>query len=84
MPKVLIIEDDLSAPAQPLTVRERQVLEQLARGGTYQETAAALRVSVNTVRTHVRSIYEKLAVATRTEAVLRAMRLGIIRPRGFA
>jgi DNA-binding NarL/FixJ family response regulator len=71
-----------TAPA--LTGRELEVVEQLARGVTYEEAAEALHVSVNTIRTHIRNIYDKLAVASRTEAVLRAMRLGLIRPNGFA
>jgi DNA-binding NarL/FixJ family response regulator len=73
-----------SDTAPPLTDRELEVVEQLARGVTYEEAAEALHVSVNTIRTHIRNIYEKLAVASRTEAVLRAMRLGLIRPHGFA
>lgn len=59
-----------------LTPREREVLEQLARGLTYDQVAMVLGVSGNTVRTHVRTIYEKLDAATRTEAVLTAMQRG--------
>jgi DNA-binding NarL/FixJ family response regulator len=63
---------------QPLTLRERAVLEQLARGLSYDDVASVLGVSVNTVRTYVRLIYEKLGVTSRTEAVLVAMKLGIL------
>ena len=62
----------------PLSPRELSVVEQLALGLTYEQVALELRVSVNTVRSHVRSIYEKLAVGSRTEAVLVALRLGLV------
>jgi DNA-binding NarL/FixJ family response regulator len=61
-----------------LTPRERDVLRELARGLTYEEVARTLEVSTNTVRAHVRSLYEKLGVATRTEAVMTGLRLGLV------
>jgi len=51
-----------------LTEREGSVLDCLSRGLTYEETACALGISINTVRTHVRRIYRKLDVSTKTEA----------------
>jgi DNA-binding NarL/FixJ family response regulator len=66
------------AKSPTLSSRELAVVEQLAHGLTYEQVAVALRVSVNTVRSHVRSIYEKLAVGSRTEAVLVALRLGLV------
>jgi DNA-binding NarL/FixJ family response regulator len=63
---------------QALTLRESAVLEQLARGLSYDDVASVLGVSVNTVRTYVRLIYDKLSVTSRTEAVLVALKLGII------
>jgi DNA-binding NarL/FixJ family response regulator len=54
-----------------LTEREEQVLASLAKGHLYKEIADALNISFETVRTHVRSIYEKLHVHSRTEAVLK-------------
>jgi DNA-binding NarL/FixJ family response regulator len=54
-----------------LTVREEQVLSLLAKGHSYKEIADLLIISFQTVRTHVRTIYEKLHVHSRTEAVLR-------------
>ncbi len=54
-----------------LTEREEQVLAGLAKGHLYKEIADQLRISFETVRTHVRSIYEKLHVHSRTEAVLK-------------
>jgi DNA-binding NarL/FixJ family response regulator len=60
-----------TAPAtfQDLTVRESEILDLLSKGLLYKEIAEHLRVSYNTVNNHVRHIYEKLHVNTRTEAV---------------
>ena len=55
-----------------LTAREQEILSYLAKGYRYKEIAEALFVSVETVRTHIRNIYEKLQVRSRTEAVLKA------------
>ena len=66
------------APAPILTERERQVVGQLARGLSYNQVASVLDISANTVRTYVRGIYEKLCVCSKTEAVLAALRLGLI------
>jgi DNA-binding NarL/FixJ family response regulator len=65
--------------ARPLTERERVVLSQMALGHRYEDIGRALGVSVNTVRTYVRSVYEKLDVNSRTEAVLLGMQLGIVK-----
>jgi DNA-binding NarL/FixJ family response regulator len=54
-----------------LTDREKQVLEALAKGYAYKEIADQLKISFETVRTHLRTIYEKLHVHSRTEAVLK-------------
>lgn len=61
-----------------VTERERQVIEQLARGLSYSQVAGILQISSNTVRSYIRTIYEKLAVCSKTEAVLVALRLGIV------
>ncbi len=66
------------AASGPLTTREHQVLQRLARSLTYDETAADLGVSINTVRSYVRTIYDKLDVSTRTEAVLAALERGFL------
>ncbi len=62
----------LSAPPLPaLTPREREILDALSKGLLYKEIAERLGIGATTVRTHLRSIYEKLQVQTRTEAVVR-------------
>jgi LuxR family maltose regulon positive regulatory protein len=63
---------------EPLSARELELLRLLAAGRTNQEIAAALTVSLNTVKTHIQSIFGKLAVRNRTEATLRARELGLL------
>lgn len=54
-----------------LSEREREVLQLLAEGSMYKEIASRLSISIDTVRTHVRKIYDKLHVRSKTEAVLK-------------
>jgi DNA-binding NarL/FixJ family response regulator len=54
---------------QNLTRREQEMLEQLSKGYRYKEIADKLYVSLDTVRTHIRNIYEKLQVNSRAEAL---------------
>jgi len=61
-----------------LTPKEAKMLALLARGSTYQAAGDELHVSVNTVRNYVRSIYEKLHVHSKGEAVAKAFRRGLI------
>lgn len=58
-------------PAAKLSPRETEILELLANGALYKEIAGALGISLDTVRTHLRRIYEKFHVHTRTEAVVK-------------
>ena len=57
-----------------LSPREQMVLDCLAKGFTYQKTGDALKISLHSVRTYVRRIYEKLHVHSRTEAVAKHSR----------
>jgi two-component system, NarL family, response regulator LiaR len=52
-----------------LTERERQIIDLLAAGLMYKQVAEHLSISIDTVRTHIRHIYEKLQVKSRTEAL---------------
>ena len=61
--------DGASELVEPLSPREVNVLRYLCSQLTYREIAAALYVSVNTLKSHVRSIYRKLAVTSRADAV---------------
>jgi DNA-binding NarL/FixJ family response regulator len=57
-----------------LSPRENKVLDCLAKGLTYEKTGAQLNISIDSVRTYVRRIYEKLHVHSRTEAVAKYSR----------
>ena len=65
-------------PSQPLTPRELEVLEQVARGKTNPEIAEAFVISAGTVKRHVENIIAKLEISDRTQAVVRALELGLI------
>ncbi|MEZ5739807.1 MAG: response regulator transcription factor [Burkholderiaceae bacterium] len=62
-----------------LTGRESDVLQQIAKGFSYEEISHSLGISVHTVTTHIKNIYRKLAVRSRGEAVFEAVQLGLIR-----
>ena len=57
-----------------LSPREEGVLELLAKGLTYKQIAGQLNISIDTIRTHLRRVYEKLHVQSRTEAVAKYLR----------
>jgi DNA-binding NarL/FixJ family response regulator len=60
-----------SKEAAGLSPREKEIVAGLAKGYLYKEIAGKLDISVETVRTHIHNIYEKLHVRTRTEAVMK-------------
>jgi DNA-binding NarL/FixJ family response regulator len=64
---------------QVISAREEEVLQLVADGLSLPEVAARLYISVKTVKNHLASIYAKLEARDRTQAVLRAVRMGIIR-----
>ena len=57
-----------------LTPGEREFLDQLAKGYAYKEIADRMNISIDTVRSYVRTVYEKLHVHSRTEAVVKYLR----------
>src|SRR5262245_43096250 len=61
-----------------LSPHEARVLKLMAEGHNYHTAASELGVSINTIRFHVRSIYEKLQVHSKSEAVAKGLRQGII------
>ena len=74
-----VLPDSRANPLiEPLTPRETQVLEMLAEGLSNKEIAARLGISDHTAKFHVNSILTKLNAGTRTEAVMRGIRTGLI------
>jgi NarL family two-component system response regulator YdfI len=69
---------DVADLVEPLTAREREVLQMLAQGRGNKQIAARLNISEHTVKFHVASILGKLGAGTRTEAVSIALRRGLI------
>jgi two-component system, NarL family, response regulator YdfI len=69
---------DTAEFVEPLTTREREVLQMLSEGLGNKEIAGRLRISEHTVKFHVASILGKLGASTRTEAVSIALRRGLI------
>ncbi len=67
-----------TAPSAELSMREVEVLTGLARGNTYKEVAQTMEISHYTVGDHVKTIYRKLAVTSRGEAVYQAIKEGLI------
>jgi DNA-binding NarL/FixJ family response regulator len=84
----LLIRAVRQEPRQPdpteLSARELDVLRSLASGSSTEKVAAELYVSVNTVRSHVRRILEKLGAHSKLEAVAIAVRDGILGPEDFS
>jgi len=65
---------DGPSPVSKLTPGERDFLDQLANGYAYKEIADRMKISIDTVRSYVRTVYEKLHVHSRTEAVVKYLR----------
>jgi DNA-binding CsgD family transcriptional regulator len=65
-----------------LTLQERKVLQMLCQYDRVQQVAEALFVQPDTVRKHLRHIYEKLGVRSLHRAIVRAVELGLIEPSG--
>jgi DNA-binding NarL/FixJ family response regulator len=74
-------EAQLDPGAASLTPREKEILQLLAVGvSATDELAERLYISQKTVKNHLASIFQKLAVSDRTQAAIEAIRLGIARP----
>ena len=79
--EVRAAQPDAASPgrglAEPLTAAELRILKLLPTS-TYLQIAATLYISRNTVKTHLRSVYQKLGVASRSEAIERAVDLRLL------
>ncbi len=72
----LPVLDEAEQVVDPLTERERQVLQLTAQGLANKQIASSLEISENTVKFHLSSLYAKLGVTSRTEAVRAGARRG--------
>jgi DNA-binding NarL/FixJ family response regulator len=68
----------VSSSEQLLSAREQDILKGLMKGYSYKLIADELHISIDTVRTHIRNVYEKLQVNSKTEAILKAMKDGFL------
>jgi len=71
-------DEKADEPLHPLTTRELDVLRYLPTRLSNIDIGARLRISQNTVKTHLKDIYRKLRVGSRNEAVVVAVRLGLL------
>jgi DNA-binding NarL/FixJ family response regulator len=79
--KVVRLFRDIRPPSRveaDLTRLEVKLLSLLAEGYSYQAAADEMRVSINTIRNYIRSIYDKLHVHSKSEAVSKALKAGLI------
>ena len=67
-----------NAHSDLLSPREQEVLSLIARGFSYSEMARLQGLSVHTVQSHIKNLYGKLSVHSKTEAVFEATRMGLL------
>jgi two-component system NarL family response regulator len=72
-----VLTDNIGA--EDLTPAEQRVVEMIVRGASNKEISAALSITENTVKTHLKNIFDKLNVDDRTQAAMSAIRRGIVR-----
>jgi DNA-binding NarL/FixJ family response regulator len=81
MSRLLTLRQNLAARWDPssLTARENETLQRLMKGDSNQEIANVLGISVGTVKNHLTSVYKKLGVSSRAEAIVRVRERGLLR-----
>lgn len=77
-PRTVFARNDAAIASMGISVREVEVLEMLAAGHANKVIARRLDISPNTVKTHVARLFEKLEVASRTQAIQKARELDIL------
>ena len=68
----------MQTPAVRLTPREQEILELLASGASVAEVSKQLYISQSTAKTHMSKLYDKLGAGNRTQAIMAAVRLGLV------
>jgi DNA-binding NarL/FixJ family response regulator len=76
--KMAAVRADSTLADELITPRQHEILKMLAHGHSYEAIALALSLSINTVRSHVRALYERLGASTKVEAVLAAIELRLL------
>ncbi len=76
--RAIVSEYHLYLQEHPLTKRELEILELIVQGDTNSEIAEKLYLTVGTVKTHLRNIFNKLNVNDRTQAAVIALRAGLV------
>jgi len=79
IPAALVAKLAAAMTREALTAREQEVLELLANGSSNRDIAASLAITETTVKSHLRNLFAKLGVISRTEAVAEASRRGLVR-----
>jgi DNA-binding CsgD family transcriptional regulator len=79
-PKTPQSEPTIKKQTEPLTIKEQKLLEGLLQGMTNQQLADNAFLSVNTIKTHLKSIYKKLGVTSRAQAAAKAKKLSLNKP----
>ncbi|MBI1270236.1 response regulator [bacterium] len=74
----LLVKGDERGPFQPVSPREMEVLKLVVEGMNNRQIAETLNISVETVKTHIRHLMDKLAVCDRTQMAVKALRSGLI------
>ena len=69
----------VARPRDELTARERSIVEFIARGRSNKEIARELGIAPETIKTHLKRIFQKLSAETRAQAVVRAQSLGVLK-----
>lgn len=76
--KMAAVREGGPAADELITKRQREILKLLAQGHSYEDIGLALSLSINTVRSHLRTIYERLGASTKVEAVIAAIELRLL------
>jgi DNA-binding NarL/FixJ family response regulator len=63
---------------EELTQREQEILQLIVKGRSNKEISAALFISEDTVKTHLKTLFQKMGVSARTEAAIEAVRSGLV------